>query len=98
MPDILTADDVRYVARLTHLSLTDDEVESMRSQLSTVLDFFQTLQQVDTTDVEPTSSPTDVSSVMREDEPTPSMSRAETLANAPHTEDDYVRVLPVFGV
>ena len=95
MPDILSADDVRYVARLTHLSLTDEEVESLRSQLSTALDFFQTLQQVDTTGVEPTGSPTDVSSVMREDVATPSLTRAETLANAPHTEDDYVRVLPV---
>jgi len=88
---------VRYVALLTHLSLTDDEVNSMRSQLSTVLDFFQTLQQVDTSGVEPTGSPTDVNTVMRDDEPTPSLSRAETLANAPHTEDDYVRVLPVLG-
>jgi aspartyl-tRNA(Asn)/glutamyl-tRNA(Gln) amidotransferase subunit C len=95
LPDILSADDVRYVARLTHLSLTDEEVESLRSQLSTALDFFQTLQQVDTTGVEPTGSPTDVSSVMREDVATPSLTRAETLANAPHTEDDYVRVLPV---
>jgi len=97
LPDILSADDVRYVARLTHLSLTDEEVESLRSQLSTALDFFQTLQQVDTTGVEPTGSPTDVSSVMREDVATPSLTRAETLANAPHTEDDYVRVLPVLG-
>lgn len=88
---------MRYVALLTHLSLTDDEVNSMRSQLSTVLDFFQTLQQVDTSGVEPTGSPTDVNTVMRDDEPTPSLSRAETLANAPHTEDDYVRVLPVLG-
>ncbi len=88
---------MRYVALLTHLSLTDDEVNSMRSQLSTVLDFFQTLQQVDTSGVEPTGSPTDVSTVMRDDEPIPSLSRAETLANAPHTEDDYVRVLPVLG-
>ena len=69
----------------------------MRSQLSTVLDFFQTLQQVDTSGIEPTGSPTDVSSVMRDDDPTSSLSRSETLANAPHTEDDYVRVLPVLG-
>ena len=88
---------MRYVALLTHLSLTDDEVNSMRSQLSTVLDFFQTLQQVDTSGVEPTGSPTDVSTVMRDDDPTSSLSRSETLANAPHTEDDYVRVLPVLG-
>ena len=97
MPEILSADDVRYVALLTHLSLTDDEVNSMRSQLSTVLDFFQTLQQVDTSGVEPTGSPTDISTVMRDDDPTSSLSRSETLANAPYTEDDYVRVLPVLG-
>ncbi len=95
--DILSADDVRHVARLTHLSLTDDEVEKLRSELSVCLTYFQTLQQVDTAGVEPTGHSTDVTSVMREDEPRDSLPRSEVLANAPHSEDDYVRVLPVLG-
>ncbi|MCH8102889.1 MAG: Asp-tRNA(Asn)/Glu-tRNA(Gln) amidotransferase subunit GatC [Chloroflexi bacterium] len=95
--DILSADDVRHVARLTHLSLTDYEVEKLRAELSSCLTFFQTLQEVDTTGVEPTGHSTDARSVMREDEPRDSLPRSEVLANAPHSEDDYVRVLPVFG-
>ena len=95
--DILSADDVRHVARLTHLSLTDDEVEKLRAELSSCLAYFQTLQEVDTTGVEPTGHSTNVTSVMREDEPRDSLPRTDVLANAPHSEDDYVRVLPVLG-
>lgn len=95
--DILSADDVRHVAKLTHLALTDDEVEKLRADLSSCLAFFQTLQEVDTTGVEPTGHSTDATSVMREDEPRDSLPRSEILSIAPHTEDDYVRVLPVLG-
>ena len=95
--DILSADDVRHVARLTHLSLADDEVEKLRTELSVVLEYFETLQQVDTTGVEPTGHSTNVTSVMRDDEPRDSLPRPDVLANAPHSEDDFVRVLPVLG-
>ncbi len=95
--DILSADDVRHVARLTHLSLTDDEVEKLRADLSVVLKHFEALQDLDTSDVEPTGHSTNVTSVMREDEPRDSLPRSDVLANAPQTEDDYVRVLPVLG-
>lgn len=91
----LSAEDVRHVAALTHLSLTDEEVERLRSQLSVVLDHFQSLQAVETAGVEPTGHSTDVRSVMRDDEPGDSLKRADVLANAPHTEDDYFRVRPV---
>ena len=93
----LSAKDVRHVAALTHLSLTDEEVERMRSQLSAVLDHFQSLQTIDTAGVEATGHSTDVHSVMRDDEPRDSLQRADVLANAPHTEDDYFRVRPVLG-
>jgi aspartyl-tRNA(Asn)/glutamyl-tRNA(Gln) amidotransferase subunit C len=97
LPDTLSAEDVRYVAQLTHLALTDEEVESLRTQLSAVLAHFQTLQQIDTDGVEPTGHSTDVNTVMRDDEPGASLPRPDVLANAPGIEDDYVRVLPVLG-
>ena len=95
--ELLSADDVRHVAALTHLALTDEEVERMRSQLSAVLEHFQSLQAVDTTGVEPTGHSTDVRSIMRDDEPGDSLDRSSVLANAPHSEDDYFRVRPVLG-
>ncbi len=66
----------------------------MRLQLSAVLDHFQSLQAIDTSDVEPTGHSTEIRSVMRDDEAEECLRRDEVLANAPHTEDDYFRVLP----
>lgn len=97
MSDTLPRDEVLHVAGLTHLSLSDEEVERLGSQLSAVLAHFQSLQEVDTSDVEPTGHSTDVLSVMRDDEPGASLPRRQVLEGAPQTEDDYIRVLPVLG-
>ena len=94
---LISADDVRYIAALTHLHLTDDEIEVMRSDLSTVLEHFESLQGIDTTGVEPTGHSTDVRSVMRDDEPRDSLSRKCVLANVPEVEDDYFRIRPILG-
>ncbi|MEE8363685.1 MAG: Asp-tRNA(Asn)/Glu-tRNA(Gln) amidotransferase subunit GatC [Dehalococcoidia bacterium] len=97
MSDELTADDVRHIAALTRLGLSDDEVETMRGQLSAILKVFESLQQVDTEGVEPTGHTTDVRTVMREDEAEPSLERSQVLANAPDSEAGYVRVRPILG-
>ena len=95
--DILSSEDVRHTAALLHLSLSEDEIEELRSQLSSVLEHFQSLQKIDTDGVEPTGHSTDVNTVLRDDLPRDSLNRDEVLANAPQSEDDYVRVLPVLN-
>ena len=64
----LTDEEVRHVAALARVAMTDDEVELMRSQLSNILDHVDVLNQVDTEGVEPTGHSVDVTSVMRDDE------------------------------
>ena len=91
----LSADEVRHIALLARLGTTDDEVETMRSQLSNILDHFDVLQKVDTEGVQPTGHSVDLDSVMREDEAAPSQPAEEMLANAPRREGDYVRVRAV---
>jgi aspartyl-tRNA(Asn)/glutamyl-tRNA(Gln) amidotransferase subunit C len=95
--ELLTPDDVRRVARLTRIAMTDREVETLRAQLARVLDHFQSLRQIDTTDVEPTGHATDTSTVMRNDEPRPSLPREAVLKNAPEVDDPFIRVKPVLG-
>ncbi len=95
-PD-LTADDVRHIAALTRLGLTDDEVDTMRGQLSSILKVFESLQQVDTEGVEPTGHTTEVRTVLREDESAESLPREGILKNAPDSEAGYVRVRPILG-
>lgn len=92
----LTMDEVRKVALLARLRLSDDELERMQQQLSSILDYMQVLQEVDVTDVPPTAQVTDVVNVMRPDEVRPSLPVDEALSGAPAAENGYFKVKPVF--
>ena len=92
----LTMDEVRKVALLARLRLSDEELARMQQQLSSILDYMQVLQEVDITGVPPTAQVTDVVNVMRPDEVRPSLPVEEVLANAPAHEGGYFKVKPVF--
>ncbi len=91
----LTTDEVRHIARLARIALTDEEIERYREQLSGILDHFQVLNEVDTSDVPPTAQSLDVSNVQRADVVRPSLPREDVLRNAPRQEDGYLRVRAV---
>ncbi len=93
--EILSEDDVKHIARLAALRISDDEVQTMRRQLSDILAHFQTLAELDTEGVPPTGHTTDAHSVMRDDEDMPALNREQTLANAPFVDGAFVRVRPV---
>jgi aspartyl-tRNA(Asn)/glutamyl-tRNA(Gln) amidotransferase subunit C len=90
----ISRDDVLHVARLARLELSDAEVERFQEQLSAILEAVSKVQELDLSDVPPTSHPLDVVNVWREDEPRPSLSVEEALANAPDSEDGLFRVPP----
>ncbi|MEE8374409.1 MAG: Asp-tRNA(Asn)/Glu-tRNA(Gln) amidotransferase subunit GatC [Dehalococcoidia bacterium] len=91
----LSPDEVRHIARLIRLGLDEDDVERFSRQLSTILENFEILQEVDTTDVPPTSHSVAIDSVFRDDEVAPSLAPGEVLANAPREEDGCFRVRAV---
>jgi aspartyl-tRNA(Asn)/glutamyl-tRNA(Gln) amidotransferase subunit C len=93
----LTQTDVEHIAHLARLDLTPGEVEQYRRQLSDILDHFETLKRVDTSAVPPTATALPMSTVLREDDVSPSLPTADALANAPDREDGYFRVPAVFG-
>jgi aspartyl-tRNA(Asn)/glutamyl-tRNA(Gln) amidotransferase subunit C len=84
----LTANEVRWVAHLARLELTDAELETMTRQLSAIVDYVDQLKQVNTDGVEPLSHALPVHNVFRGDEPSPSLSVDEALANAPDRRTD----------
>ena len=92
----LTLDEVRHVARLARLRLNEAELAEMQQQLSSILDYMEMLQEVDIDGVPPTAQVTDVVNVVRPDEVRPSLPVEEVLAAAPHREDDFFKVKPVF--
>ncbi|MFA5367484.1 MAG: Asp-tRNA(Asn)/Glu-tRNA(Gln) amidotransferase subunit GatC [Dehalococcoidia bacterium] len=91
----LRREDVLHIAALCRMNLNDEEIERFRGQISNILDNFEILQQVDTTDVPPTAYPISLSNVTREDETASSYSQSDILANAPHREDGQFRVRAV---
>lgn len=91
----LTAEDVRHIALLARIGMTDEEVETMRGQLSDILAQFDALSRVDVGDLQPTGHAVNLMSVMREDAAKPSYSVEDALANAPNREDDLIRVKAV---
>jgi len=91
----LTREQVLHIARLARLGVTDEDVEKFREQLSNILENFEALKQVDTTDVPPTAQSIALKNVTREDKIEVSYPSEEILANAPHREDDSFRVRAV---
>ena len=84
----LTEKDVRYVAELAHLELTDEEVKRFLPQLDSILQYMQKLNELDTTQVEPMAQAIYASKenpALRSDEPRQSLGQDETLANAPES-------------
>jgi aspartyl-tRNA(Asn)/glutamyl-tRNA(Gln) amidotransferase subunit C len=88
----ITMKEVDHVARLSRLALTDPEKERMRRELDGILSYIGKLRALDTEGVPPTSHAVPMTNVMREDEPRPSLSQDEMLANAPDRSGEFVRV------
>ncbi len=93
MPNI-SREQLLHVARLARLELREEEVERLGSQLNDILAAVSKVSELDLSDVPPTSHPLDVVNVWGADEPHPSLSADEALANAPEREGSYFKVPP----
>jgi aspartyl-tRNA(Asn)/glutamyl-tRNA(Gln) amidotransferase subunit C len=83
---------VEHIARLARLSISEEDKELFGSQLSTILEYIEKLNELDTADVEPTSHVVDLTNVMRDDVPAPSLPPEEALENAPDRDGTFYRV------
>jgi aspartyl-tRNA(Asn)/glutamyl-tRNA(Gln) amidotransferase subunit C len=92
----LTQEDVRHVAELAKLRLSEAEVEQYAEQLSAILDYAERLQSVDTSHVPPTPYVLPLTSVLADDVPQPCLPNELALANAPDRQDGFFRVRAVF--
>jgi aspartyl-tRNA(Asn)/glutamyl-tRNA(Gln) amidotransferase subunit C len=85
---MIDRDEVRHVARLARLELSDEEVDRMAVELAGVLEHISTIDELDLSGVAPTSHVVAVENALRPDEPRPSLSRERALAGAPAVADD----------
>ena len=89
----ITTDDVRHLAQLSNLQISDDEVDTLRGDLENILGYIEQLSELDTTGVEPTYQVTGLENVWRADEvQDPGVSREQLLELAPERTDNSVKV------
>lgn len=89
---MIDREQVRKVANLARLKLTEAEEEKFTTQLGSILDYFEQLQELDVADVLPTTRAIDVSNVTRTDQRRIYPEREAILAEAPEQEDNFFRV------
>ena len=89
---MISAEEVKHVAKLARLELTDDEVEKYSKQLGSILKYVEQMNEVDTTGVEPMPHPIPIYNVMREDKVKYEQTKEELMKNAPYEEEGFFRV------
>ena len=92
MAGALTRDDVKKVAVLARLKLSESEIDSLTTQMGKILGFVESLNEVQTDGVEPMVHAMELRNVFRADEARPSLPREESLKNAPKTDGKYFLV------
>ncbi len=83
----ITPDLIKYLESLARITLTESEEEKVGKELQDILTYIDTLNELDTTDVEAMSHSFPITNVFRKDEVKPSMSPDEIVANAPESQD-----------
>ena len=94
---VLTDDDVRHVANLARLALSDSEVVQAKEDLAAIFAHIECQQEVDTTGVDPLDHPTELLNHIRNDEVGVTLGQAQVLENAPAVQDVYFDVPKVLG-
>ena len=87
MANIISDETIEYVGILAKLELSDEEKEQAKKDMANMLDYIDTLNELDTSGVEPMSHVFPVNNVFREDVVTNEDDREEILANAPEAKD-----------
>ncbi|MCE5276560.1 MAG: Asp-tRNA(Asn)/Glu-tRNA(Gln) amidotransferase subunit GatC [Planctomycetaceae bacterium] len=88
---------VRHIGVLARVELTDPEVESHAAQLGAILEYFDKLNELPTDGVEPMVHAMELSNVLADDTPEPSLTSEQALQNAPARDGDYFKVPKVIG-
>lgn len=84
--------EVRYVANLARLQLSEEDVKSIAGDMNKILGYMDLLNELDTSNVAPLEHVIEMNSWLRKDEAKPTISHEDALKNAPNADSDYFRV------
>lgn len=89
---MISKEEVKHVAKLARLELTEEEVNKYSQQLGSILEYVEQMNEIDTNGIEPMPHAIPVYNVMREDVVKYEQTKEEMMANAPFEEDGFFRV------
>lgn len=89
--------EIEKVALLARLDLSPEEIESLAADMSNILDYVETLSQVNTEGSEDVNPKESSVNVFRDDRPGKSLPREEALRNAPRHDDEFILAPKVIG-
>ncbi|MDQ6595615.1 Asp-tRNA(Asn)/Glu-tRNA(Gln) amidotransferase subunit GatC [Bacillus salipaludis] len=93
----ISSEQVKYVANLARLAITEEEAEKFTKQLDAIISFAEQLNELDTENVKPTYHVLDMKNVLREDIPQKGLPREEVLKNAPEHKNGQIKVPSILG-
>ncbi len=88
----ISTEEVRHVAKLSQLRLSEEEVQFFSEQLSQVVDYIDKLKELDVDGIEPMAHPTGMTNRSREDRRGPTLTEEQALANAPEADPPFFKV------
>ncbi|MBE4907339.1 Asp-tRNA(Asn)/Glu-tRNA(Gln) amidotransferase subunit GatC [Bacillus luteolus] len=88
----ISIDQVKHVANLARLAITEEEANNFKTQLEAIITYAEQLNEVNTDNIEPTTHVLKMKNVLREDEPKTGLPLKEVLKNAPDSKDGHIRV------
>lgn len=84
--------DIGHIVMLARLELTEEEKKLFSKQIESIIEYIDKLNELDTTNIEPTAHVLPIKNIFREDELKPSLPKDEALRNAPDRIHDFYRV------
>ena len=94
---MLSKEEVKHIAKLARLGLSDKEIEKFQKELSSILDYVEKLKKVDVSKVQATSHPLELKNVIREDKDQKSEAGRKLVEMAPDKKEGYVKVKSIFS-
>ena len=93
---MISKEEVKHIAKLARLGLSEKETEKFQKELSSILDYIEKLKEVDISEVEATSHPFFIENVMRKDEPYQGEDGKKLVGQSPEKKDNFIKVKSIF--
>ena len=88
----ITIDEVKHIAKLSKLEISDDELEYYVAEMNKMINHFNIISKVDTSKVEPMTHVSDIKNVKRDDKEGKSLKASDVLKNAPETFGQFIKI------